>query len=224
MAAGSKPTVPGTPDYQSLATQSTMANRPDVITPFGNSTWNYDPQTGKWTNTNTLGQAGQDALGRLNNLPSLTQDWTAQQNTVRDALMSRLNPQMQQQQDALRQRLANQGLTPGSEAWNREWNTLNQGQNDLRLQADSTALQQMLALDANNRATRQQGYSELQAMTPQFQQYNNATTPFAAGQAQNQANLYGYGQQVGQYNNTMSGLANLFGAWAGTGFKNPFGG
>lgn len=73
--------------------------------------------------------------------------------TGQQAIMSRLQPQIAQQSAALAQQLANQGITPGSEAYNNSMRTQGQQQNDLYTQA---ALQG-IGLDT---AANQQGYNQ----------------------------------------------------------------
>ena len=59
----------------------------------------------------------------------------------------RLDPRFEREGEALRTRLANQGIAPGSEAYNREIELLNQGKNDaynqLMLQGRGTALNEV---------------------------------------------------------------------------------
>mgnify|MGYP003703780493 CR=1 FL=1 len=73
--------------------------------------------------------------------------------TAQQAIMNRLQPQIAQQSAALTQQLANQGITPGSEAWNNAMREQQQQQNDLVSQA---ALQG-IGLDI---AANQQGYGQ----------------------------------------------------------------
>jgi len=109
----------------------------------------------------------------LNSLPrgAVNAGQTAQQ-----AILSRLNPQLQQQEEALRTRLANQGITLGSDAYNREMLAQGQRANDLTTQAalqgislDQAVRQQAFgeqqALSANDLARRQAGFGERQAMS-----------------------------------------------------------
>jgi hypothetical protein len=51
--------------------------------------------------------------------------------TGQQAIMARLQPQLAQQSAATAQQLANQGITPGSEAYNNAMRQQQQGQNDL---------------------------------------------------------------------------------------------
>jgi hypothetical protein len=78
--------------------------------------------------------------------------------TAQEAILSRLNPQLAQQEDALRTRLANQGITLGSEAYGREMSLNSQRWNDLQMQA---ALQG-INLDQANRASALQEQAFLQ--------------------------------------------------------------
>ena len=54
---------------------------------------------------------------------------------VEEALMSRVNPQYQQDEDRLRTRLLNSGIEVGTEAYNREMGNHSQRLNDARMQA-----------------------------------------------------------------------------------------
>ena len=73
--------------------------------------------------------------------------------TGQAAIMARLQPQIEQQQAAMAQQLANQGITPGSEAYNNAMRTQGQQQNDLLSQAALQGLN--LDMSANN-----QGYNQ----------------------------------------------------------------
>lgn len=140
--------------------------------------------------------------------------------TAQEAIMSRLSPQLAQQEEALRTRLANQGITLGSEAYGRE-NTL-QGQraNDLMLQA---ALQG-INLDQANRASalQEQAYlqdrplnlinalrSGNQVNMPQFQQFAQQAT--TAGPDILGATSQQYQAQVAANNASSSGANGLLG-------------
>jgi len=128
--------------------------------------------------------------------------------TGQAAIMSRLQPQIQQQQEALAQQLANQGITPGSEAYNNAMRTQGQQQNDLLQQAalqginldmsanaqgynqalqsgqfGNTALEQSLAQQT---ALRNQPINEVTALmsgsqiqNPQFQAYTGSNVAAA---------------------------------------------
>lgn len=66
---------------------------------------------------------------------SYTDDFSADRQKVEDALMSRINPQLEQDRSALEQRLANQGIMPGSKAFETAMNQNAQASNDARMQA-----------------------------------------------------------------------------------------
>jgi hypothetical protein len=55
--------------------------------------------------------------------------------TGQEAVMQRLQPQLQQERDQLQTQLANQGITPGSQAYERSMTDQNQRENDLLTQA-----------------------------------------------------------------------------------------
>jgi hypothetical protein len=91
-------------------------------------------------------QLGLDQLGRISqsvstpfsyaNIPSYGEtDQTAAAARAEEALMARMNPQFQRDEEALRTRLINQGIGQGSQAYQREFETFNQGKNDARTQA-----------------------------------------------------------------------------------------
>ena len=119
--------------------------------------------------------------------------------TAQNAIMSRLQPQIQQSDAALQQRLANQGITQGSEAYNNAMRTQQQGENDLLNQAalsgvnvDMSANQQGYTQAANNTQLQNQ------AIAQNFGQ--GATSAGLYNAAQNQ--LFGQNLQAGQFANT----------------------
>lgn len=145
--------------------------------------------------------------------------------TAQQAIMSRLQPQLAQQEEALRARLANQGIGLGSEAYGREQFLAGQRRNDLEMQA---ALQG-INLDQANRAAalQEQAYmqdrplnlinalrSGNQVQSPQFQQFaQQATTGgpnmLGAAQAQYGAQMDAVNAQNAQAGNVMGGLFGL---------------
>lgn len=74
-----------------------------------------------------------DTSGVTTALPSTIDDTSRQR--VEEALMSRLNPQLQQDEQNLRTRLLNSGIEVGTDAYNREFSLQNQKSNDARMQA-----------------------------------------------------------------------------------------
>jgi len=145
--------------------------------------------------------------------------------TAQEAILSRLNPQLSQQEEALRTRLANQGITLGSDAYNREMMAQGQRANDLMMQA---ALQG-INLDQANRsaALQEQAYLQdrplnlinalrtgNQVQAPQFQQFaQQATTAgpdlLNAANAQYGAAVDAANARNAQTSGLMSGLLGL---------------
>lgn len=136
-------------------------------------------------------------------------DPNANTNNAAELLMSRMNPDLDRQQEALRGQLANQGVTPGSAAYNQAMTQFGQQRNDANTQAQlqgiGLGMQQqglqfnqglqnrgLLSSEQNQQFT-QQGYLRDQAAALQGQQYGQ--------QNQNQS-LYGQlqAQQYGQQN------------------------
>ncbi len=66
---------------------------------------------------------------------SYTDDFSQDKQAVQDAMMSRLDPKLEQDRSALEQRLANQGIMPGSKAYETAMNQNAQASNDMRMQA-----------------------------------------------------------------------------------------
>jgi len=235
------------------AKYATKANRVNQYTPYGNLTYAEGPD-GTWSQTQTLtpqaqatldkqmalsdkyadvASTGFDKVSGLLSNPELDMSQLPGRaidvgKTAQEAIMSRLQPQLAQQDEALRTRLANQGITLGSDAYGKEMTAQGQRGNDLQLQA---ALQG-INLDQANRASalQEQAYvqdrplnlvnalrSGAQVQSPQFQGYaQQATTPGAnysgaVGQ-QYQADL----DAVNANNaNTSSMASGLFGVGMG---------
>jgi hypothetical protein len=102
-----------------------------------------------------LAQTGAQQSGFLKDY--LGEIWNPDTSAIEGRLMElgsqRLDPRFSQEEDRLRTRLANQGVTAGSEAWNREMSSLGQMKND--------AFNQLMLQG------RGQAFSELQAQRNQ---------------------------------------------------------
>lgn len=229
------------------AKYATKANRVNQYTPYGNLTYK-ELGDGTWEQTQTLTPQAQATLDKQMALSDKYADTASQGfdkvqgllanpeldmsqlpsrainvgQTAQEAIMSRLQPQLAQQEEALRTRLANQGITLGSDAYGKEMTSQGQRANDLQLQA---ALQG-INLDQANRASalQEQAYvqdrplnlvnalrSGAQVQSPQFQSYaQQATTsgPNYSGAAQQQygAELDNVNAQNAQTSGIMSGL------------------
>jgi len=225
--------APSVPDFEGAANrqsdesranvaEQTRANRPDQTGPFGSTQWTQDAQ-GNWTQNTSLTPGLNDAaqsitsqIGQGSSLdPGQARDQAIQ--AAYGQATSRLDPQWAQREDQTRTRLANQGLTPGSAAYDAALQSEGQGRNDAYAQAmygaqtgaGNAAFQQ--GLNAN-----MQPYQQLQALQGLTQQNNFQT----AGQAQTpqllNALAQAYGGQMQQYgieqagkNSQLSGLAGL---------------
>lgn len=159
--------------------------------------------------------------------------------TAQEAILSRLNPQLQQQDEALRTRLANQGITLGSDAYSRELSLQGQRANDLQMQA---ALQG-INLDQANRsaALQEQAYLQdrplnlinalrtgNQVNAPQFQQFAQQQTTaganlLGAAQQQYQSELNASNANNANQSGLMSGIFGVGGAALGGMFGGPGG-
>jgi hypothetical protein len=145
------------------ARAAASANRVDQITPYGNLTYSQNPGAGPdggWQATTTLAPAQQTLLSQqnqtsiglgnleqqglgyvanaVNNTPtmaSLPANMVNPGQTGQDAIMARLQPQIDQSNKALQTQLANQGIAQGSEAYGNAMRVQQQGVNDQYQQA-----------------------------------------------------------------------------------------
>lgn len=208
------------------------------------------PGQDRWTQTTTLspeqqrlydlttrGQTtyGETANSLLDNVKGqLSQpvnvDWAAERDRALAAQMGRINPTLAQAEEGLRQRLLNSGLTPGSEGWEREFRTFQQGRNDALLAADlnagntvGQAISQQAALRAMplNEASALLSGSQVQApQAGQVAPVNVAPTDvLGAYNTQYQGQLAAW-QAANQANNaTMGGLFGLAGTLGGSAIR-----
>jgi ribosomal protein S8 len=132
-------------------------------------------------------------------------DFSGDRQKVEDALMARMNPQLQQDRAALEQRLANQGLQPGSEAYNRAVDEANRSASDARYGAILNAGQEQsrlanLARDAatfKNSAQQQQfGQNLTGSQFANDAQQQRFSQGLAGAQFGNSAQQQQYGQNL----------------------------
>lgn len=162
------------------ARYATTANRANQINPYGSLTWQRGAtENDPWTQTTKFtpqgqqlfdlqqgsdlayGQAAQKGFENIRGLfenpdideSKLTAMPMNQGVNSQAAIMSRLRPTLDQEQQALDAKLANQGIALGSDAYRRSMNLQGQRMNDLELQA----ARQGIELDMN---ARQQGLNE----------------------------------------------------------------
>ena len=116
-----------------------------------------------WTIGGDLLNRSADNLSRpmdMSGLPELTQDFSADRRRVEDAFMTRFNEDYGQQQASERQRLANQGIAEGTEAYNSAMQPLERSRNDMLTQAIMAGGQEQSRLQGLNTQARQQGIQE----------------------------------------------------------------
>ena len=244
---GSSP--PAVPDYQALANKTaannlkasqaaTAANRVNQYTPYGSL--NYS-QTGTDSQGNPMWSANQSVNPLLQ--PAVNQSLSNVSNqyaspftggnlpsyginpsqTYSDAIMQRLQPQMQMQQKQFDAQMANQGIPVGSEAYQNAARQFQQGQNDQRtsavvggmgvgLQANQQQYGQNLT-NYNNTLANAQGIKSL--ATPNY--INPSSQQTTAGADALSAGIGGYNAQMGQYNAQQAANQNMYSGLFGLG-------
>jgi hypothetical protein len=170
------------------AQAATAANRVNQTTPFGsltytqtgvdangNPTWSanqsYTPEVAN-TLSQLSGQFGQNIAGGFN--PQLPSYGINPNEAYTDAIMRRLEPVQQRQQQQLETRLANQGIMRGSEAYNNAMTDFAQKQNDQLTSAVVGGMQ--TGLQANQQAYNQALQNYNLPLT-QLGSYRTATAP-----------------------------------------------
>ena len=190
------------------ARAATQANRINQNTPYAslNYTQSLDANGNPvWTANQQLAQPLQSALGNIQGQLaqntanpfdiSQFQAQTGQGYTGMEGwdkatslINQRLQPQIQQSNDRLQAQLANQGIAPGTEAYNRAMTQQGQKTNDLLTQAQLAGTQvqnqlqsQSLAQQQANNSALQQNYSQALAQKnlplQQLGAFQQATTP-----------------------------------------------
>lgn len=124
--------------------------------------------------------------------------------TGQQAIMSRLEPQLERRSNALRQNLANQGITPGSEAYKTAKLDEAQAQNDLLSQAALHGIG--LDMSAN-----QQGYGQALGTAGFYNQgaAQDINQRLQAAQFGNQAAAQRLQQELGLYNVPLNQITAL---------------
>jgi hypothetical protein len=188
MASG----APAPPNFQNLTerqanaqnqqvAQQTQSNRPNQSNPFASLTWGVGPdgrpvQTSQFNGqlagaNSALQQQASSALGTpldFGGVPGLTSGEDARNQAITSAYgqaTSRLDPQFSQKRGALQTQLLNQGLQPGSTAYDRAMGNLGIQENDAYSQAMANAIGQGTsagsALFNQSLQGRQQGINEI---------------------------------------------------------------
>ena len=238
------------------ATQATAANRVNQNTPYGslNYTQSVDAQGNPtWTANQQLSQPLQDLTN--NSLQGLQQSLQNPMyginpgQTYSDAIMQRLQPQMAQAAESNTAALANQGIVPGTQAYENAMRTFQQGQNDLQTSAQiqgmqtglqAQQLQNQTAAGIKSLATPNyvNPYSQAAVSGPDYLgAYSTSNAQQIAAQnaanaktANTQAGLYGLGGAAllggggvgGLASGTGGGLNSLSNFFGNNGLNNPF--
>jgi len=227
----------------------------------GESTYQYRPGEDRWRADITLspeqqriydlqseartqyGEIGNRALGRVGDimdtpldfsgLPQIN-DGVTDRRRVEEALFGRLQPQLTAQREALDTRLRNQGLTPGSEAWEKSFREYGMSENDARLATIGAAgqeQQRLFNMSTTDRARALQEYlaqrqiplNEAAALVqgaqvnyPQFvgvpQSPVNPTDVAGITQANYANQMAAYNAQMQQQSGLFGGISQLGGA------------
>ena len=111
----------------------------------------------------------------MNSLPGMgsVYDPTLATNTATEAILSRVNPELDRQQESLRTQLTNQGIAQGSAAWNNAMGSFGQQRNDAVTQAGLQGINlgmQQQGLTYNQQTQNRQLAAALQGQ--QFGQQN----------------------------------------------------
>lgn len=251
-------TAQGAANKEAAIAGSQLSN-PNIIGPTGSQTVSYtpDPITGNPIPTvrqeytpeqqaifdinqqgqRGLAEVGRDAVGRIGGI--LGQDVNFERDLgtqpqgrqeVIDAMMSRVNQDIGRRQEGIESTLMARGIPRGSEAWNREMDTLERGRTDALQQAivgsDARAMDERRQAITEMMAQRQTPLNEISALRTgsqvaplQFQGFsgqNVGAAPVMQGAvAQGNAAQNAYNQQVGSRNSTMGGLFQLGSAGIG---------
>jgi hypothetical protein len=131
---------------------------------------------------------------------------------VEAALRERANPMLQTNQDRLRSTLVNQGLRPGTEAWQKSWNDLNRQENDLNLGIMQQGLgeqqgQYGMALNSwqSRKSAAEQNFSNL--LNAYSQRQNERGNVY---DSQRQDALTKFNSEIQRRNQSLAELAQLY--------------
>lgn len=235
------PPPPPAPDYKGAAQAQTASQHVSQYTPYGNQVYSQSgadsqgnpmyrsdislhPQAQQTLDqqmqlSNQMGGLAQGQMGNVQQQYSKPMDLSSVQQ-IQDkaygAMTSRLDPQWQQNEAMQKTQLANQGLSPGGEAYDNAMRTFNQGKNDAYQQANLGAIQTMPQTYQLAHSAYEQPLNQLNALrtgaqisNPQFSPLGSGTNYLGAAQAGGQYNQGLYNAQVGQQNAMTSGLFGL---------------
>lgn len=244
-----KPDAPDPPNYAAAATAQGVANeaaarltarmnRPDEFNPLGSRTWqdlggdrmkSTTALTPAGTNlfnqqmriSTGLGNVSENALGRVSSEFAKPFAANFDRDAYADALMKRYDTQFGRDEESTRSRMLAAGMGPGTEAYQREFERMDQARNDAELQAYLNAGKEQGADIERQSFLRNVPLNELNALRtgaqpsmPSFQAYGGGgqvqPAPVMQGaQQQYQGALDQYNAQAGQQGNLMTGLFGL---------------
>ncbi len=223
---------PGTDPYGNTlytATQTLTPAQQDIL----------NKQTGLSSGLLSTAQQGLDYAGGLLSKPGVDMSKLPSYGidpgqTYSDAIMARLQPQINQEREMSDAQLANQGIAQGTEAYQNAKRQLAMNQNDRQLAAITQGMN--TGLSANQQAFQQQAYNQMQPINvinalrtgSQVQGPNYVNTPQQANTGGADilgATNAGYQNQLSAYNanqaanaNTLGGLMKLGGSLYTGGF------
>jgi hypothetical protein len=210
---------------------ATAANRVNQVTPFGSLQYTQSGTDSQgnpiWTATQAFAPEYQQAFGSLGQQIGRTASQGFQPNvpsvginpgeSYEAAIMRRLQPQQAQASEALEVQLANQGIMPGSEAYNRAKEQLSQAQNDQRTSAVVGGFNTGLAA---NQAGFNQQLAQYQLPVQTLANLRTATNPTYASPSMQQVTTgpdYLTAYNLGQQNDIARQAASQSGQNAMTG-------
>lgn len=211
------PTVPGQDQWTQTTTLSPEEQRL------------YDLQTKARTTYGETANTMLDAV-RTNLASPVDTDWDSFRTKTIDALKGRMQPNFDQQEEQLRQRLYNSGLTAGSEGFNREMDAFRRSYNDALLGIDLKAgdfvnqgidaARALRAIPINEAAALLTG-SQVTAPQATAPPATNVapTDVMGAYQTQYQGQLAQWNAQQQQQNAALGGLFGLAGVLGGAGIR-----
>jgi hypothetical protein len=194
------------------------------LTPLGQQRFDQEQRI-----TNQIGNVAESGIGRVQDTFAKPFSFSGAddlQNQAESAYMSRMAPQFQRNRESLKGQLAMQGIDPGGEAADREYERIAFQENDAKTNAVLNAFKMRPQMLQEDLAIRNQPLNEINALrsgsqvnVPQFQNYSptsvTAAPMFGAAQAQGNADMQGYNAQTAQQSALMGGLFSLGGAAMG---------
>ena len=232
------PSAPAAPDYKGAAEATGLSQKVSQFTPYGSLVYGADPTSPSgFKSTTTLDPKAQSALDTQMGLSAGVGDIAQQQlpnvqqtysqpmdlssvpqiaDQAYEAQTARLDPQWDQRAEQNRTMLANQGLSPGGEAYTNAMRDFEAARTDAYGQARLGAIQTMpqtyqLASSAYNQPlnTLNALRTGAQVQNPQFGAGGVPTNYGQAAQQQGQWQQGLFNADMGAYNNQLAGAAAI---------------